>query len=131
MSKTTSPFDKTTSPFEMPAEMRAMTEQSMEHVRGVMNKYLQFVEQGMSVWPGGGSDLTKKAIVYAEQNVTNTFDLAKKLMTAKNVEEFVRIQTEFAQSQVKNLTEQAKDLAETAAKSATEAAKGPFGGGRT
>jgi phasin len=114
-------------PFEIPADMRAMTEQTMEHARDVMNKYLQFVQQGMSVWPGGGTELSKKAMSYTEQNVANTFDLAKKLVLAKDVQEAVRLQTEFAQAQVAALTEQAKDLAETAAKAATQTMQGPFG----
>ena len=123
--------NKTTPPFEMPAHMRAMTEQAMDHMRDVMNKYLQYVEQGMSVWPGGGTELSKKAMTYAEQNVANTFDLAKKLMVAKSLEDVVRLQTEFAQAQAKALTDQAKDLAEAATKAAAEVAKHVPGGTRS
>jgi phasin family protein len=121
-------MSKTTTPFEMPAHMRAMTEQAMDHMRDVMNKYLQFAQQGMSVWPGGQTELTKKAMTYAEQNVANSFDLAKKLMVAKSLEDVMRLQTEFAQAQVQALTDQAKDLAEAATKAAAESAKNPFAG---
>jgi phasin len=114
-------------PFEVPSDMRAMTEQTMEHAREAVNKYLHFVQQGMSVWPGGGTELGKKAMSYTEQNVAQTFDLARKLIQANSVEDAVRLQTEFAQAQLAALTEQAKDLAETAAKATTQAMKGPFG----
>lgn len=119
---------KPTTPFEMPAHMRVMTEQAMDHMRDVMNKYLQFVQQGMSAWPGGRTELSKKAMTYAEQNVANTFDLAKKLMVAKSLEDVVRLQTEFAQAQAQALTDQAKDLAESATRAAAETAKNPLGG---
>jgi phasin family protein len=67
-------------------------------------------------------------MTYAEQNVANSFDLAKKLMVAKSLEDVMRLQTEFAQAQVQALTDQAKDLAEAATKAAAESAKNPFAG---
>jgi hypothetical protein len=54
------------------------------------------------------------------------FGFAQKLTQAKNLQDVVRIQTEFLQTQMKSLTDQAKDLTETATKVAMGAFKGPF-----
>ena len=52
-------------------------------------------------------------------------DLAQKLTQTKDLQDLVRIQTEFLQTQMKSLTEQAKELSETATKAAAGAFKGP------
>jgi hypothetical protein len=51
---------------------------------------------------------------------------AQKLTQAKDLQDLVRIQTEFFQTQLKSLTEQAKDLGKTATKAAAGRLKGPF-----
>ena len=72
----------------------------------------------------GGTELNKKVADYAQQNVAITFGFAQKLTQAKDLQDLVRIQTEFLQTQMKSLTEQAKDLSETTTKAATGAFKG-------
>jgi hypothetical protein len=37
----------TTPPFEIPTDMRKMTEQSMEQVRRAINSYLHFLQRGI------------------------------------------------------------------------------------
>lgn len=117
-------MNKTKTPFEVPADMRAMAEQSMEQARAAVNNYLQFVQQGLSASQWGGSDLSKKAMGYVERNVASTFEFAQQLLHARDIQDVVRMQTEFVQAQMQVLSEQAKDLGETATKSAMDAFKG-------
>jgi phasin family protein len=120
---------KTGSPFEMPADLRKMTEQSMEQVRSAINSYLQFFQKGVPGVPGmpmmGGNELSNKVLGYAERNVATAFDFAQSLMAAKDVQEVLKMQTEFLQSQMQAMTEQVKDLSETAIKAVSESAKMP------
>lgn len=120
---------KTGSPFEMPADLRKMTEQSMEQVRSAINSYLQFFQRGMPGVPMlGGSELSNKVLGYAERNVATAFDFAQNLMAAKDPQEILKLQTEFLQTQMQAMTEQVKDLSETAIKAVTDATKGGVAG---
>ncbi|WP_111417907.1 phasin family protein [Rhodoplanes roseus] len=120
---------KTGTPFEMPADLRKMTEQSMEQVRSAINSYLQFFQRGVPGMPGmpmlGGNELSNKVLGYAERNVATAFDFAQSLMAAKDVQEILKMQTEFLQTQMQAMTEQVKDLSETAIKAVSESAKMP------
>jgi hypothetical protein len=98
----------------------------MEQARGAMENYLNFFQKSMSASPWAGAELNKKVADYAQQNVATAFEFAQKLTQSKDLQDLVRIQTEFLQAQMKSFTEQAKDLSETATKAATGALKSPF-----
>ena len=107
---------KNKSPFEIPTDVRKMTEQSMEQVRTAINGYLQFFQRAVPGNVMGGNELSNKALNYAERNVASAFEFAQKLVQVKDVQDLVKLQTEFIQSQMQAMTEQAKDLSETATK---------------
>ena len=52
-----------------------------------------------------------------------------KLLQAKDVQDLVKLQTEFVQAQMHAMTEQAKDLSETTTKAMMDSAKIPTTGG--
>ena len=106
-------------------DLSAVAGQTMEQARGAMENYLDFFQKSMSASPWAGTELNKKMADYAQQNVGAAFEFAQKLTQAKDLQDLVRIQTEFLQTQMKSLTEQAKDLSETA----TKAAASPLEGG--
>jgi phasin family protein len=97
--------------------------QIIEQARGAMENYLDFFQRSMYARPWAETDLSKKIQNYAGKNVANTFEFAQKLIQARDLQDLVRVQTEFMQMQLKALTEQAKDIGETATKSATDALK--------
>ena len=61
--------------------------------------------------------------VCAERNVANSFDFAQKIVRAKDVQEVMRLQTEFVKAQMEALSEQARELGTAATKAATDQAK--------
>ena len=105
-------------------DLSTVAEETMKQARGAMENYLDFFQKSMSASPWAGTELNKKIADYAQQNVDTAFGFAQKLTQAKDLQDVVRIQTEFLQTQMKSLTEQAKDLSETA----TKAAAGPLKG---
>ena len=107
-------------------DLSAVAGQTMEQARGAMENYLDFFQKSMSASPWAGTELNKKMADYAQQNVATAFGFAQKLTQAKDLQDLVRIQTEFLQTQMKSLTEQAKDLSETATKAAAGPLKGAF-----
>jgi phasin len=115
--------------FEIPADMRAMAEKSVEQARVAFNTFMTAAQEAVATLEGqakaaqaGAKDISEKALGYAERNVANTFAFADRIVRAKDAQEFVRLQTEFVQAQMKELTEQAKELGESAAKMAMKSA---------
>jgi hypothetical protein len=112
---------------EKPSEhLSSVAGKTIEQARGAMENYLDFFQKTMSASPWAGTELNEKVADYAQQNVASAFGFAQQLTQAKDLQDLVRIQTEFLQTQMKSLAEQAKDLSETATKAATGALKSPF-----
>ena len=70
--------------FEVPADMRAMAEKSVEQARVAFNSFLGAAQQAMTNFEGqtlaaqaGAKDIGEKALSYAERNVANTFAFAE------------------------------------------------------
>jgi len=109
--------------FEVPAELRTMTEKSMEQARVAFNAFMSAAQQAVSHFEGhakavqaGAKEVSEKAMSYAERNVANTLAFADRLVRAKDIQQVIALQTEFAQSQMKELAAQAKELGEAASK---------------
>jgi phasin len=109
--------------FEIPADMRAMAEKSVEQARVAFNTFMTAAQDAAAQFEGhakaaqaGAKDISEKALGYAERNVANTFAFVEKLVHARDAQEFIRLQTEFVQTQMKELAEQAKVLGESATK---------------
>ena len=60
---------------------------------------------------------------FAQRNVLSAFEFAQKIVQARDVNELIRMQTEFVQWQIQVLGEQVKDLGETAANTTETATK--------
>ena len=119
----------TTPQFEIPTDMRKITEQSLEQVRTAINGYLQFCQRAVPGNVMGGSELTNKVLGYAERNVASAFDFAQRLVQVRDVQALAKLQMEFIQAQMQALSEQTKDLSETATKVAMDSLKIPTKGG--
>jgi len=105
-------------------QMSTIMTQSFEQTRKAMEKYFDLFKINMTASPLlTASDLTKKMQSYGEQNIAAASEFAKKLMQAKDFQDFWRIQTECIQAQLEAFGEQTKDLSETLTKSATGALK--------
>jgi phasin family protein len=106
---------------EMPAEqVRSVMTKNLEQAQGAIANYFQLVEKSISALPMGATDQTKTFRNYVEQSVAASFGLSDKLLRAKDLQDVLRIQTEFFQTQLKALTEQSKDLCGTANKATSD-----------
>ena len=119
----------TTPQFEIPVDMRKMTEQTLEQVRTAIHSYIQFFQRAVPADAMGGSELTNKILGYTERNVANAFEFAQRLVQVRDIQDLMSLQAEFVQAQMQAMTEQAKDLSETATKALTERVKTPTKGG--
>ena len=115
--------------FEIPPEMRAIAERSVEQARQAFEGFISAAQRAMSAFEGqaesarqGAKDVTEKAMTFAERN-TGSFDFAQRLVQAKDVEEVMKLQANYIKTQMQVLAEQAKELGESTSKVARDAAK--------
>jgi len=113
--------------FEIPQEMRAFAEKSVEQAKQAFDGFMSAAQNAVTAFEGhaesarkGARHVTDKAMSFAEQNVSTSFDFAQKLLRAKDLQEVMRLQAEFVRSQMQVLAEQARELGETAGKAASE-----------
>jgi hypothetical protein len=115
---------------ESSESLTGIATQTAEQIAGrtqeTMGHYLTWLQNAMSTAPWGNTELTKKFLSYATENVSNAFGFVQKLSQAKNVEEVMKIQTEFMTAQFSSFNEQAKNLGEIYTRTAT-AMRVPFG----
>ena len=116
--------------FEIPKEMRAMAEASVEQARQTFEKFVASAQAAAGVLEernatvrAGAKDASQKAIAYAEKNVQVSLDHAQSLVKAKDVTEVMRLHSEYVQAQMRALAEQATEMGQIVGKAAMEAAR--------
>lgn len=116
--------------FEIPKEMRAMAEASVEQARQTFEKFVasaqaaaDALEERNATVRAGAKDASQKAIAYAEKNVQASLDHAQSLVKAKDVTEVMRLHSEYVQAQMRALAEQAAEMGQIVGKAAMDAAK--------
>jgi phasin len=114
-------------PFEVPTDMRKFAEQSVEQARKAFDGFIAAAHQAVSDMEGrahaarsGVMEMSGRAMTFAERNMAESFDFAKNLVRAKDVEEVLKLQTEYVKKQIATLNDQAKELAESASKAAKD-----------
>jgi phasin len=110
-------------PFDIPNDMRKFAEQSVDQARKAFDGFIAAAHQAVSDMEGraqaarsGVMEMSGRAMSFAERNMTESFEFAKSLVRAKDVEEVLKLQTDYVQKQIATLQEQAKELADSAAK---------------
>ena len=100
-------------------KIRAMLAETLERLRKASAEYFDLLEKGLSSSQLPVADQAKQFCGYMQRNVTATFDLGDKLIQAKDMQDAVKIQSEFFQDQMRSLTDHAKNMGESAMKAAT------------
>jgi phasin len=116
--------------FEIPKDMRAMAEASLNQARQTFEKFLASAqatagtieERGATV-RAGAKDISSKAIGYAEKNVQASLSYAESLLKAKDLTEVMRLHAEYVQAQMRALAEQATEMGQAVGRAAMDAVK--------
>jgi phasin len=99
------------SPFEIPNELRDFAERSVEQARKAGD--------ATNTSQSGAKSVSAHVLAYTEQNVNAAFDLAHKLVKAKDPQEALALQSEYMKAQLAALQTQAKELSAIIQKSVT------------
>ena len=111
----------------IPNELRAVAEQRIEHAKSAFADFMRVaqgavsaLEDRVTAGQAGANEIGDKAMSFAGRNVSSAFDFAQRILRAEDIQELVRMQTEFVQSQMSVLSEQAKDMGNTISKASTD-----------
>ncbi|MFC0217835.1 phasin [Pseudochelatococcus lubricantis] len=114
--------------YEIPAELREFAEKSVDQARkafdgflGAAHKAIATFENQTTAVPFNSHEVARRTLSYAESNIAAAFDLAEKLVRAKDLREVTQFQSEYLKNQFAALQEQARDFGATVQKTATEA----------
>jgi phasin len=117
----------TNASYQVPTEIRDFAEKSVEQARkafegfsGAAQKAISSLDTSALPFTDGAKDVGVTAMSYAEANVKAAFDLAQKLVKAKDVHEVMELQSEFMKAQFDAFQEQAKALGTAFQKAATQ-----------
>ena len=104
-------------PFEVPNELRDFAERSVDQARKafegfvtVAQKAVGTVDAASATTQGSVKSVGSHVLGYAEQNVNAAFELAHKLVRAKDPQEAITLQSEFLKTQLAAMQTQAKEL---------------------
>jgi phasin len=120
-----SPFEMP-KPFEIPNELRDFAERSVEQARKAFEGFLTVAQRASgaagdatNTSQSGAKSVGAHVLAYTEQNVNAAFDLAHKLVKAKDPQEALTLQSEYMKAQLAVLQNQAKELSAIIQKSVT------------
>jgi phasin len=122
---TATPADLDISP-----DLRAFAEKSVDQAKQAIETLMSSAQRAVSTFEGqaktarqGAKDLGQKAFSFAERNMASAFELAQRMIRAKDVEEVLRLQADYIRAQTQALAEQAKELGEHTSKIAQDVGK--------
>jgi len=104
-------------PYEIPNELRDFAERSVDQARkafegfvAVAQKAAGTVDDAATTTQTNVKSVGAQVLGFAEQNVNAAFDLAHKLVQAKDPQEAFALQSEFLKTQLSSLQAQAKEI---------------------
>ena len=116
--------------FEIPAEMRALAEKSVDQARQAFETFMTAATQAASTADkqaagarAGVKEVGELAVRFAERNVASSFEFAQQLVRAKDSQEVMALHADYVKRQIAALSEQAKELTKEAAKVAGAASQ--------
>ncbi len=117
--------------FEIPSSVRDIAAKTVDQAREAYNRFLEAARQAhdvvtksTDVMASGAREINEKAVKYTEANLHANFELAQRLVNAKDLKEALEIQNQFARQQMETYAQQAQDLSRLVAQSAQKANPG-------
>jgi phasin len=111
---------------EVPAELRELAEKTIDQAEKAFGMFFDAAGKSMASVPSPGTEMSKQALSFTEQNMKAAFDHARKLVHATDLQEAMRIQSEFLRSQFTNAGEHMRQITGGVMSAAKDASKGKF-----
>ena len=102
---------------EIPEQVRLMAERNVEQARTAYNQFMDMARQVQNLvnrssgaMAESAAELQSRALRYAEQNMEAGFQFASELARARDLKEYLEIQSRHAQKQMQTYASQAQEL---------------------
>ncbi len=95
---------------EVPPELRELAEKTIEQAEKAFALFFDAASKSMSSIPGAGTEISKQALSFTEENMKASFEHARKLVHATDLQEALRLQSEFLRSQFTNAGEHMREI---------------------
>jgi len=108
---------------EVPAELRDLAEKTIDQAEKAFGMFFDAANKSVTSMPSPGTEISKQALSFTEQNMKAAFEHARKLVHATDLQQALQIQSEFLRSQFTNAGEHMRQISSgvmTAAKDATK-----------
>ncbi len=125
--KTTAEFERLSLDATVPESVRALAEKTVmqtreayERAKDTLEEAVDAMERSFDAAGQGAAAFNRKIIDIAQRNLNSSFDLAKKLASAKNLAEIVELQSAYVRQQFDTLTSQAAEIRALSSKIAAD-----------
>src|SRR6266702_1565293 len=98
---------------EVPAELRDLAEKTIDQAEKAFGLFFDAASKSMTSMPGAGTEISTQALAFTEQNMKAAFEHARKLVHATDLQEAMRIQSEFLRSQFTNAGDHMRQMTAT------------------
>ena len=109
---------------EVPAELRDLAEKTIEQAEKAFGMFFDAAGKSMASIPSPGTEVSRQALTFTEQNMKAAFDHARKLVQATDLQQAMQIQSEFLKSQFTNAGEHMRQITSGVMSAASNASKG-------
>jgi phasin len=108
---------------EVPAEVRDLAEKTIDQAEKAFGMFFEAASKSMTSISSPSTEISKQALSFTEQNMKAAFDHARKLVHATDLQEAMRIQSEFLKSQFTNAGEHMRQITGEVMSAAKNASK--------
>src|SRR6201994_3631693 len=108
---------------EVPAELRDLAEKTIDQAERAFGMFFEAATKSVTSIPNPGTEISKQALSFTEQNIKAAFEHARKLVHATDLQEAMQIQSEFLRSQFTNAGEHMRQTTGGVMAAAKDAAK--------
>ena len=111
---------------EVPAELRELAENTIDQAEKAFGMFFDAANKSITSIPNPGTEMSRQALSLTQQNIKAAFEHARKLVHATDLQEAMRIQSEFLKSQFTNAGEHMRQITGGVMSAARDAAKDKF-----
>ena len=84
---------------EVPTELRDLAEKTIDQAEKAFGMFFDAANKSVATIPAPGTEISKRALSFTEQNIKAAFEHARKLVHATDLQQAMQIQSEFLRSQ--------------------------------
>jgi phasin len=108
---------------EVPAELRELVEKTIDQTERAFGMFFDAANKSVTSMPNPGTEISKQALTFTEQNMKAAFEHARKLVHATDLQQAMQIQSEFLRSQFTTAGEHMRQITGNVMSAAKDATK--------